>query len=59
MSKKAEHTAWAEIERRLGPNVLLDGERTRPTYLGTLINLEPNREEAATRELPEVPEKNR
>jgi hypothetical protein len=37
--KLKEHAVWADIERRSGSNVLPDGERVRPYYLGRLSNL--------------------
>lgn len=36
---KMESSAWREIERRTGPSVILDGERVRPNYLGSLAEL--------------------
>lgn len=39
MAKKAESTAWKEMERRLGASILEDGERPRPLYQGTRTNL--------------------
>lgn len=34
-----EKAIWAEVASRTGKKVLVDGERTRPLYLGVLINL--------------------
>jgi len=39
VSKQHEHSAWAKINRRLGPTVLNDGERERPYYVGEIIDL--------------------
>ena len=34
-----ESSAWKEIDRHTGRNVLPDGERVRPLYLGDLVSL--------------------
>jgi hypothetical protein len=44
MAKGKEKAPLGEIERRLGKNALIDGERTRPYYLGELVNLHTDRD---------------
>lgn len=39
MKKSKEFSPVGEIGRRLGRDTLPDGERIRPYYLGTVINL--------------------
>lgn len=45
MGKAKEKAVWREIDGRSGRNSLPEGERPRPYYLGTLIDLETGVEE--------------
>ena len=39
MPKCAEHPIWTQINRRVGPCIVFDGERDRPEYLGSVMEL--------------------
>jgi hypothetical protein len=41
MAKCHEHSAWTQINRRIGPAIVFDGERERATYLGSTMELAP------------------
>ena len=40
MSKTTgEHPVWAQLRRRVGPATVFEGERIRPKYLGSVVEL--------------------
>jgi len=59
MAKDHEHTAWARINRRLGPEIVETGERERPSYLGQVIELQGIRKHIPSRKNPRVDRRKR
>jgi len=43
MAKCHEHSAWTQINRRIGPAIVFDGERERPIYMGSTMELTPEK----------------
>ena len=49
MKEKKQKSMWLEIGSRSGRRILPDGERTRPCYLGAVVNLETGVEEVISK----------